>query len=102
MNEEISQNDCCAIKTAATNIVTGNIKDFPRDYVASFGIKLSNPDDFVNDLIQAYPDIARFAFETMVSRLKTPPITREDVLAMLKRCGLPKTTQILTSRNQRL
>ena len=82
-----------AIKAEATHIVTANIKDFPRNNLASYSIRVSTPDDFVTRLIEADFVTAYFAFEVMVSRLKNPPIKREDVLAMLKKCGLPATAE---------
>lgn len=40
-----------AIKTNANVIVTNNLKDFPDDYLQSFGLKAKAPDDFLTDLM---------------------------------------------------
>jgi predicted nucleic acid-binding protein len=85
-----------AIRAEATHIVTSNTKDFPRKYIATYGLQVSHPDNFVKDLIQTDFVTARLAFETMVSRLKKPPLSREDVLTMLERCGLPSSAKLLT------
>lgn len=84
-----------AIKAEATHIITANTKDFPRKYIATYGLQISHPDDFVKDLIQADFTTALLAFETMVSRLRNPPLSRKDVLAMLVKCGLPNSAKLL-------
>lgn len=68
-----------AIKAEATHIVTANIKDFPRNSIAPFGVYVSTPDDFITRLILADFVTAYFAFEVMVARLKNPPLKREGV-----------------------
>ena len=85
-----------AIRAEATHIVTSNTKDFPRKYIATYGLQVSHPDDFVKDLIQADFATALLAFESMVSRLRNPPLSRKDVLTMLEKCGLPSSAKLLT------
>lgn len=38
-----------AIKTNANVIVTNNIRDFPKEYLASFGLTAKTADDFLTD-----------------------------------------------------
>ena len=40
-----------AIKTNANIIVTNNIKDFPIEYLSSFGLSAKTADDFLTDII---------------------------------------------------
>ncbi|ULQ55834.1 PIN domain-containing protein [Flavihumibacter rivuli] len=40
-----------AIKTNANLIVTNNIKDFPEEYLQSFGLHAKTADDFLTDII---------------------------------------------------
>ena len=47
-----------AIKTNANVIVTNNIKDFPKDYLASFGLTAKTADDFLTDMIDLNPEQA--------------------------------------------
>ena len=77
-----------AIKAEASHIITANTKHFPRKYIATYGIQVSNPDDYVEHLIQENSVIAHVAFEAMVSRLRNPPLSYKDVLTMLEKCGL--------------
>ena len=84
-----------AIKGHATHIVTANTKDFPRSYVASLGIQVNTPDDFLTHLISTDSDISRLTFDAMVSKFRNPPVARKEVLAMLARCGLPNSARLL-------
>lgn len=56
------KNDChnlaAAIKTNANVIVTNNIKDFPREYLSSFGLSAMIADDFLTDIIDLNPEEA--------------------------------------------
>jgi predicted nucleic acid-binding protein len=45
-----------AIKTNANVIVTNNIKDFPSEYLASFGLTAKKADDFLTDVIDLNPE----------------------------------------------
>jgi len=40
-----------AIKTNANLIVTNNIKDFPKNYLANYGLSAKKADDFLTDII---------------------------------------------------
>lgn len=84
-----------AIKAGATHLVTANTKDFPQKYVSTFGILVYHPDKFIQGLIEANEAAALLAFETMISRLKKPPLGRCDVLAMLEKCGLVHSARLL-------
>jgi len=52
-----------AIKSNADVIVTNNLKDFPEEYLNSFGIKAKSADDFLTDIIDLNQDIAIKAFK---------------------------------------
>lgn len=84
-----------AIKAHAQIIVTNNTKDFPGDYLASFGIEAQHPDTFF--LNQS--DLQQSAFLAAVKRirvsLKRPAKTPEEYLDILRRCELAKTVEFL-------
>ncbi|MEX2483771.1 MAG: PIN domain-containing protein [Brumimicrobium sp.] len=61
-----------AIKVNANIIVTNNLKDFPNDYLASFGLKAQSADDFLTDIIDLNPKIAINAFKQMVLNRTNP------------------------------
>lgn len=82
-----------AIKSGANYIVTFNLNDFPSDELSKFGIEAIHPDDFVCHLLDKSPETTLKAFSNQVSMLKNPVKTADEVLAAIKRCGLPKTVQ---------
>ena len=87
-----------AIKGDADIIVTFNTRDFPISYLKTFGILRQHPDDFVSQFIVAQAPRTLQALENHSRRLRNPPKSKEDVLEVLKRCGLPKSAALLQSR----
>jgi len=57
-----------AIKVNANIIVTNNLKDFPKDYLASFGLSARSADDFLADIVDLNHDRAVEAFRRMVEK----------------------------------
>lgn len=84
-----------AIKTNADLIITNNLKDFPDDYLCSFGIKAKAPDDFLTDIIDLNHDISVQAFRKMVLGKKNPPFNEYEVLDILRNNGLTDTANYL-------
>lgn len=77
-----------AITAGAQVIVTANLKDFPAELLAKFGIEPKSPDDFILDQI----DLDFRTIWTCVQRIADsridPPETVEDVLTALENAGL--------------
>lgn len=84
-----------AIKTNANVIVTNNLKDFPEDYLDSFGLKAKNADDFLTDIIDLNHDKAIEAFKEMVLNRKNPEMDAYQVLETLRTNGLKDTANYL-------
>jgi len=84
-----------AIKTNADLIITNNLKDFPTEYLSSFGIKAKAPDDFLTDIIDLNHDISVQAFKKMVLGKKNPPHNEYEVLDILRNNGLIDTANYL-------
>lgn len=97
---ELPDKDDChvlaaAIKTNANVIVTNNLKDFPQDYIASFGISVKSADDFLTDIIDLNTDKAILAFKEMVLNKRNPPVDEFEVLEQLRKNGLKDTANYL-------
>lgn len=94
-------NDChvlaAAIKVNANVIVTNNIKDFPEDYLESFGLKLKSADDFLTDIVDLNQEEAKNAFKEMVLYKKNPELNEFEILDSLRRNGLKNTADYLHS-----
>ena len=87
-----------AIKTNANIIVTNNLKDFPEDYLATFGLAAKSADDFVTDLIDLNTQQAVQAFLEMVQHKRNPPLTELEVLDRLRLRGLKQAADYLHSQ----
>ncbi len=84
-----------AIKTNANIIVTNNLKDFPLEYLDTFGIKAISPDDFLTDIIDLNSEEALNAFREMVINKKNPEMHEFEVLDVLRKSGLIDTANYL-------
>ncbi|WP_042401982.1 PIN domain-containing protein [Streptacidiphilus carbonis] len=86
-----------AIKAGAQVIVTSNLKDFPADALAQWGIEAKSPDDFVMDLLGMDDRVVYACAEAIASSRRNPPGTLEDVLLQLEKSGLIESTTALRS-----
>lgn len=84
-----------AIKTNANVIVTNNIKDFPKDYLSSFGLTAKTADDFLTDTIYLNNELAIEAFRAMVLNRTNPNLDEFDVLDRLRNNGLQESANYL-------
>ena len=84
-----------AIKAAANAIITFNLKDFPSDVLAKYGIEAIHPDEFVYYQIDLAPAIACAAIKRQRKSLKNPPKTKDEFLAILQKQQLPLTVSAL-------
>jgi predicted nucleic acid-binding protein len=84
-----------AIKTNANLIVTNNIKDFPEEYLQSFGLNAKTADDFLTDIIDLNHEQAVAAFKEMVLNKKNPKMDEFAVLDQLRKSGLTDTANYL-------
>ncbi|TZF85615.1 PIN domain-containing protein (plasmid) [Pedobacter sp. BS3] len=99
-NLELPDPDDChilaaAIKINANVIVTNNLKDFPEEYLDSFGLKVKSADDFLTDIIDLNHEQAVTAFKEMVLHKKNPELDEYQVLDMLRKSGLNDTANYL-------
>lgn len=86
-----------AIKTNANLIVTNNLKDFPREYLSTFGLNAKNADDFITDIIDLNHETSVIAFKDLVLNKKKPPYDEFEVLEIFRRNGLKDTADYLHS-----
>ena len=71
--------------------MTENLKDFPVDILAPFGVEAMHPDDFVLDVFDLSPSKVHEAVYEMASGKTKPPMSTEDVLDSLHRAGLTRS-----------
>jgi len=80
-----------AIKSQADVIVTANLKDFPADYLAGFGVEALHPDDFISDLLDLNSALVIQAVRDARTSMKAPAMTPEQYLDCLFKQQLPLT-----------
>ncbi|WP_297691170.1 PIN domain-containing protein [uncultured Eudoraea sp.] len=86
-----------AIKTNANVIVTNNLKDFPEEYLATFGLSVKSADDFITDIIDLNHDKAVEAFRKLVLNRRNPDLDEFEVLDILRKNGLKDSADYLHS-----
>lgn len=84
-----------AIKTNANVIVTNNIKDFPVDYLSSFGLIAKTADDFLTDTIDLNNELAVEAFRALVMNRTNPNLDEFEVLDRFRNNGLVDSANYL-------
>ena len=84
-----------AIKSNADIIITNNLKDFPKDYLETFGLEAKSADDFLTDTIDLNPEIAIISFRKLVINRKNPNLDAYQVLDGLRKNGLKNTANYL-------
>jgi len=84
-----------AIRSNADAIVTFNLKDFPKEALSPYDVEVIHPDDFIVYQIEFSPERTCDAFKRQRTTKSRPPLSVEDMLHQLRRCGLPQTAQAL-------
>lgn len=84
-----------AIKTNANIIVTNNMKDFPKEYLASFGLIAKTADDFLTDTIDLNTDLALEAFRALVLNRTNPNLDEFEMLDRFRKNGLNDSANYL-------
>ncbi len=91
-----------AILCHAQIIVTYNLRDFPESVLLSLGLIAQHSDDFLEYLIDLYPQVVLQTVREQRLSLKNPPYTVEEHLEAFARQSLPKTVEILRSYSSNL
>jgi hypothetical protein len=86
-----------AIKTNANVIVTNNLKDFPKEYLATFGLKAKGVDDFITDIIDLYQESAIQAFKELVLNRTNPDLDEFQILDRFRNLGLVDSANFIHS-----
>jgi predicted nucleic acid-binding protein len=77
-----------AIRSHASVIVTMNLKDFPEESLAPWGIEARHPDDFLIDQFHLDPIGVHKVVQRITDEARNPAMTVDDVLDTLERTGM--------------
>ena len=86
-----------AIKTNANIIVANNLRDFPENYLATYGLSAKKVDDFITDIIDIDHELAMKAFITLVQNKRNPDLDQYQVLNRYRKIGLVDSANYLHS-----
>jgi hypothetical protein len=86
-----------AIKINANVIVTNNLKDFPKEYLATFGLKAKSIDDFITDIIDLNQERALLAFKELVMNRTNPDLDEFQILDRFRKLGLVDSANYIHS-----
>ena len=84
-----------AIHGRADVIVTKNLRHFPAETLAGYGIEAQHPDQFIRHLLDLDPFAVCEAVKCQRQSLKNPPMTATEFLDCLERQELPQTVALL-------
>jgi hypothetical protein len=84
-----------AIRGRADVIVTPNLRHFPAEILARFGIEAQHPDEFILHLLDLAPGVVAGAARDHRESLKNPPKTIPEYLDTLEAQGLTQTAAAL-------
>lgn len=77
-----------AIRGRVDVIVTYNLKDFPAQSIAPYGIEVQHPDEFLSHLLDLSPGPVLATLQRLRKSLNHPPVAIENYLARLERHAL--------------
>lgn len=84
-----------AIRAGAQLIVTFNLKDFPSQHLAPFGVEAVHPDDFVAQQFDLNEGRILAAVKSHRAALRNPPRSVDEYLDTLAASGLVRTADRL-------
>ncbi len=84
-----------AIRSGAQVIVTCNLRDFPSQVLARYGLTAQHPDDFVLHLIGLNVTAITRTVQQQAAALRNPPKTVEELLELLRQQGLVRSVGVL-------
>lgn len=84
-----------AIRAGAQLIVTFNLKDFPAEILAGFGIEAVHPDIFLEQQFELNEGLVLRTAHRHRASLRKPPLSNREYLDTLAACGLIVTADKL-------
>ncbi len=85
-----------AARTHADMIVTSNTVDFPLAAAEPYGIKISTPDDFLQDVLRFDERLVLEAIRDMTAQKRRPPMTELDMLKRVAKSAPDFAAAVLT------
>lgn len=87
-----------ALHAGVSILVTFNLRDFPADTLARYGVVPLHPDVLLTTLLKQAPDGCELALGRLIASLKSPPMTLGDIAAALENLQMPQSAGQLRAR----
>ena len=91
-----------AIKCGAQMIVTANLKDFPEDYLAPYGMEAVHPDQFIEQQFGLNQDAVIGCAKRIRARLQNPEKSADQYFEILSSSRLPATAASLREYKEQI
>jgi hypothetical protein len=87
-----------AVHCGAQEIVTFNLRHFPKQALRPYGVCAIHPDAFMEHLLDLNAEVVCEAVRRIRRRLRNPPRTAEEMLDSYERNGLAVSASVLRGR----
>lgn len=84
-----------AIRCSAQTIVTQNVRDFPKETLAKYGIEAQHPDELIEHLIDLDGETLGELVVATAADKRRPPMTPQEIVASLRAAGLARSADLL-------
>ena len=84
-----------AIQAKAQTIVTANVRHFPETELSPWGIDARHPGSFLVEQLRCDQTTMRLIIRQIASATTNPPLSVDDVLDQLTRCGAYEVANLL-------
>jgi hypothetical protein len=72
-----------AVHAGANQLITSNLRDFPRESTERYGIEVVSPDDLLLNALDLYPNRVLEVMHQQAAALRRPPMTIDQVVNAL-------------------
>ncbi len=87
-----------AVARAPATIVTADLVDFPAGPLATMGVTVARPDDYLLELFRHHPTVLAAIVTEMAADRHRPVMTPAEVLEALERAGVSAFTRHVRAR----
>ncbi|MDY7106481.1 MAG: PIN domain-containing protein [Actinomycetota bacterium] len=89
------QHMAAAVARRPCTILTKNAPDFPPEPLAAHGVRVADPDDYLSELADEWPDEVAAAVVRLASEKQRPARSPHDLADALERAGVPRFAERL-------
>src|SRR5262249_21994431 len=92
------QHIAAAVAGRAEAIVTWNRSDFPPESLGGLGLRVVDPDTYLQELLAGVPGEVVATIQRLADEKRRPPMTAADMASTLAKAGVPGFAALLLRR----